>query len=89
MFSVRPEKIHLLDPGAPADAGMCSAAGCIRDVAYLGVLTRYTVELDGGGELIVVEQNLNTTSMDALAARNRPVLLVWQREHNRVIGEAG
>ncbi len=52
---------------------------------YLGAHTRYQIDLAGGGELVVVQQNLNTTSMDALAARGRAVQLVWDREHNRIV----
>jgi putative spermidine/putrescine transport system ATP-binding protein len=86
-FSIRPEKIHLADPDIPVPAGMVGADGRIREVVYLGLYTRYIVELDRGGELTVVEQNLNTTSMEALAARGRRVRLTWQRSHNRVIAD--
>jgi len=89
MFSVRPEKIRLSDPDAPAPDGVCAATGRIRDVVYLGMHTRYVVELDAGGELTVVQQNLETTSMDALAARGRRVRLVWHPRHNRVVGTNG
>jgi putative spermidine/putrescine transport system ATP-binding protein len=84
-FSIRPEKIHIRDAEATASDNDYYADGRIRDVVYLGVNTRYIVELNGGGELTVVEQNLHTTSMDVLAARGRPVRLVWQRTHNRTI----
>ena len=40
-----------------------SAVGSI-DVAYAGMITRYTVELEAGGQLQVVEQNLETTSAE-------------------------
>ena len=49
----------------------CSIGGSIRDVVYLGAHTRYLIDLEGGGELVVVQQNLHTTSMDVLAARGR------------------
>ncbi|HXV42353.1 MAG TPA: ABC transporter ATP-binding protein [Anaerolineae bacterium] len=88
-FSIRPEKIHLGDPDAPVPPDMSGIDGRIRDVVYLGLYTRYIVELDRGGELTVVEQNLNTTSMEALAARGRRVRLTWQRSHNRVVAENG
>jgi putative spermidine/putrescine transport system ATP-binding protein len=84
-FSIRPEKIHMRDVDAPVNADDYSADGRIRDVVYLGVNTRYIVDITGGGELTVVEQNLHTTSMDVLAAQGRAVRLVWQRTHNRTI----
>jgi putative spermidine/putrescine transport system ATP-binding protein len=86
-FTIRPEKIHLQEPGQPIGAGMCSIGGTIREVVYLGAHTRYQVDLTGGGELVVVQQNLHTTSMDALAARGRAVQLVWDREHNRLVAQ--
>ena len=43
------------------------------------------VDLELGGELTVVEQNLDSTSMDALAAGGRPVRLLWKREHSQAI----
>jgi hypothetical protein len=57
--------------------------GRVRDVVYLGLYSRYLIDLGGGEDLVVVEQNLRTTSMDVLKARGRPVLLLWQRDHIR------
>jgi putative spermidine/putrescine transport system ATP-binding protein len=85
LLSIRPEKIHILDPEASVPADAYSALGTIRDVIYLGINTRYLVELDGGSELTVVEQNLHTTSMDVLGARGRRVRLMWNKEHQRVV----
>jgi putative spermidine/putrescine transport system ATP-binding protein len=84
-FAVRPEKIRLAAPGDAVPAGACQAAGRIRDVVYLGMHTRYLVDLELGGELTVVSQNLATTSMEALAARGREVCLWWEPAHNRPI----
>ena len=90
MFSIRPEKIHLSDPATAAPPDHYSVEGRVREVVYLGMYTRYTVELPGGGELAVVAQNLVTTSMDVLTAQSRPVRLTWRRDHIRLIpGEAG
>jgi putative spermidine/putrescine transport system ATP-binding protein len=89
MFSIRPEKIHLAEPEARILEDMVAADGRIRDVVYLGLYTRYLVELDKGGDLTVMEQNLHTTSMDALAARGRRVRLMWDRRHNRPIAATG
>ena len=88
-FSIRPEKIRLCPPEAPAAPDQYSEEGMIRDVVYLGMYTRYLVELRDGGDLTVVEQNLQSTSMDALAAKGRQVKLMWKKEFNRPIGGAG
>ena len=53
---------------------------------YLGLYTRYLVELDGGGDLVVVEQNLKSTSMDVMRAKGRDVRLKWLPEHVRYVG---
>jgi putative spermidine/putrescine transport system ATP-binding protein len=80
-FTVRPEKIHLEDPEAPAPDGWAWASGTIHDVVYLGSDTRYHVELDAGGSLAVIKQNVATSSSEALAQKGRPVRLTWERRH--------
>jgi putative spermidine/putrescine transport system ATP-binding protein len=88
-FTVRPEKIRIAEPDAPVGDGDCSAEGTVRDVVYLGTTTRYIIALEAGVDLVVVEQNLTTSSMEALAARDRRVKLVWGRQYNRSLeGEA-
>jgi putative spermidine/putrescine transport system ATP-binding protein len=88
-FTVRPEKISMTGMGeeAPA-AGSCSATGHVRQVVYVGSYTRFVVDLDGGGELVVVQQNLKTSSMENLEVRGRAVRLVWDRDVNRVLDDA-
>jgi putative spermidine/putrescine transport system ATP-binding protein len=66
-----------------------SALGVVRDVVYVGAFTRYVVELDAGGELVVLQQNLTMSSMDVLQARGRRVRLFWNRQHSRVIATVG
>jgi putative spermidine/putrescine transport system ATP-binding protein len=82
-FTVRPEKIRMDDPAEPAGPDECTVTGHVRDVVYLGALTRYVVDLDPGGELVVARQNLAESSMQALAVRGRSVRLTWDRRHNR------
>jgi putative spermidine/putrescine transport system ATP-binding protein len=82
VFTVRPEKIHLLDPGAEPPPGHCHALGTVRTVAYLGPVTRLTVGLQVGAELVVLRQNLATTSSDAAGLTGSAVRLVWRPEHN-------
>ena len=80
-FTVRPEKIRLAEPADEAAGDEQSALGKVRDVVYLGSDTRYIVGLDVGGELVVTQQNLQTSSMQALAAQGRAVRLLWKRHH--------
>jgi putative spermidine/putrescine transport system ATP-binding protein len=84
-FSIRPEKIRMVEPGTPVQDGWAAVEGTVREVVYLGMLTRYLVHVDGGGELTVVRQNLDETSMDVLSAQGKRVQLTWQRAFDRVL----
>jgi hypothetical protein len=53
---------------------------------YLGLFTRYLVEIEGGSDLVVIEQNLKTTSMDVLSARGQKVRLHWHKDHVSRLG---
>ena len=81
-FTVRPEKIRLADPGSTVASDEIGVDGRIREVVYLGSDTRYHVALDAGSELVVTQQNLVTSSMEALAAEGRPTRLIWKRIHS-------
>ena len=88
-FTVRPEKIHLASPAnEPADDEV-AAAGRIREVVYVGPDTRYIVQLEAGAELVVTEQNLRTTSTEALAQQGREVRLIWKRHHCLPVADGG
>jgi putative spermidine/putrescine transport system ATP-binding protein len=78
-FTIRPEKIALLtdqDEGLP---GSHTERGRIEDVAYLGMVTRYTVDLASGGTLIVVRQN--TEAAAALLSPGTSVSVAWHDDH--------
>ena len=60
---------------------MHTERGRIVDVAYAGMITRYLVALDAGGELQVVRQNLETSSAEALEQIGREVVVAWRPEH--------
>ena len=80
-FTIRPEKIRLAEPSDAAGPDEGSTTGVIRSVVYLGSDTRYHVALDAGPDVVVTEQNLGTSSMEALAAQGRMVRLIWKRHH--------
>jgi hypothetical protein len=81
-FTIRPEKIRLAAPDATVGPDETSATGVVRGVVYLGPDTRYVVTLDAGAELVVTQQNLSTSSTEALAQEGKAVRLVWKRQHN-------
>jgi putative spermidine/putrescine transport system ATP-binding protein len=86
-YTVRPEKIDLLDDGMQPDAGVHVEPGVVREVLYVGAVTRYHVSLDRGGELQVLAQNLEEGSSDVLEAKGRRVRLAWRPEQESVIVE--
>ncbi len=88
-FTVRPEKIAMVEPDRPGDPDQCTATGHVQEVVYLGAMTRYVVALDGGGRLVVMQQNLTTSSMEALQVRGKQVRLVWSRTNNRPVEATG
>ena len=79
-FTIRPEKIQLLDP-ATTPNGLRTERGRIAEVAYAGMVTRYTVALEAGGELQLVRQNVEGASSEAPSAQGREVLVGWRPEH--------
>jgi putative spermidine/putrescine transport system ATP-binding protein len=89
LFTVRPEKVRILLDGDSPEPGAHVESGRIRDVVYVGMLTRYLVELDAGGELMAVRQNLETSSQDVLAARGKTVRLEWRPEQTYAIESRG
>ncbi len=82
-FTLRPEKIRLEEPQAAVGADEVGFDGTVRDVVYLGAHTRYLIALEGGDDLTVVEQNLDTSSTQASAAKGRSVRVVWKRASAR------
>ena len=77
-FTVRPEKIALDGDGEP---------GTIREVAYAGAFTRFVVDLERGGALHVVRQNLDTTSDEVSSQRGRAVTVGWRAENQQPLEE--
>jgi len=64
-ITVRPEKLTLIDDGEPEPPDAHVEPGQVRDVTYAGVLTRYAVDLDAGGELVVSRLNAERASVAA------------------------
>jgi putative spermidine/putrescine transport system ATP-binding protein len=83
-ITIRPEKIRMSDEQAGE-----GEPGTVREVVYVGMVTRFVVDLDGGGELVVVRQNLETSSQEALAEQGKRVRLSWRPEHTYEINKEG
>ncbi|GAA1036438.1 ABC transporter ATP-binding protein [Streptomyces murinus] len=81
-YNIRPEKIRVLKESAEADEPEhTTATGLVADVVYLGDTTRLLVDLDCGGRLTAVQQNLETSAEDVAAYRGARVRLQWHRRH--------
>src|SRR5205085_11834473 len=69
-ITIRPEKIRMT---AESGGGGDGEAGTVREVVYVGMVTRFIVDLDAGGQLMVVRQNLETSSQEALSEQGKRV----------------
>jgi putative spermidine/putrescine transport system ATP-binding protein len=78
-FTVRPEKIFIVENGQ-TPSGLHLEEGTIKDVSYAGMVTRYLVDLEAGGELQVVRQNLETTSAEVQDQRGRKIKIGWRAD---------
>jgi putative spermidine/putrescine transport system ATP-binding protein len=86
-ITVRPEKLQLLAPGEQPRSGDWQVEeGSVRDVLYLGAVTRFVVDLAAGGSLTAISQNLHMSAEEAAARRGGPIRLAWRREHAAAIG---
>jgi len=86
-YTVRPEKINILEDGRQPQPGWHVEQGTVRDVQYVGPVTRFYVTLDDGGELQVLAQNLEEGSSEVLEVKGRRALLEWRPEQESVIDE--
>ena len=83
-ITIRPEKIRMSDEAAGQ-----GEPGTVREVVYVGMVTRFVVDLDAGGQLVVVRQNLETSSQEALSEQGKRVRLSWRPEHTYEIKKEG
>jgi putative spermidine/putrescine transport system ATP-binding protein len=87
--SIRPEKLRLAEPGAPAAPGERRAEGRIAEVVYAGPVSRYVVDLDAGVRLVALQSNSAGGSVEAAGMRDRRVSLLWRDEHVVPVPDAG
>jgi putative spermidine/putrescine transport system ATP-binding protein len=90
-MTIRPEKIRLLEADEPVERHLHVESGTLRDVVYAGMVSRYVVDLDDGGQLVVVRQNVDDPRADGFVAgsEERRVRLAWRPEHGYAIPSAG
>jgi putative spermidine/putrescine transport system ATP-binding protein len=88
VFSIRPEKIRLLGPCEQVASDCIVAEGRVTDLLYFGVNTRLVVELDGGQQVTVVEQNATVHGGELASRRGARLRVAWLRRHMHRIREA-
>jgi len=79
-WSVRPEKIRLVAADELIGEGRHAVQGTVREVVYVGMSTRFVVDLAVGGTLMAVQQNSDLAE-DLGYLRGTDVQLVWDPRH--------
>ena len=87
-YTVRPEKVRLLETGEAVPFEAHVEEGRIEEVTYLGMVTRYRVALDAGGAIVAIRQNLETAAAEALELVGRNARVAWLPEHAYAIEPA-
>jgi putative spermidine/putrescine transport system ATP-binding protein len=78
---VRPEKIGVVPIGEQGEgAGLHVETGALREFVYVGMYTRYIVELDDGAVITAVQQNRSGYSAEVHERRGQRVSVSWRTE---------
>ena len=85
-WSVRPEKIRVLGADDAVGEGQHAVRGTVREVVYVGMSTRFVVDLEVGGSLMAVQQN-SEMSTDLGHMRGQPVRLAWDTRHEYKVAD--
>ncbi|GAB2570341.1 ABC transporter ATP-binding protein [Leucobacter ruminantium] len=80
-YSVRPERVQLVDPTAPLEPGVVAIPGSVVEAVYAGAHTRYLVETEHGVRFISERQNSHTPTTAPAVNRGDAVSLRFARDH--------
>ena len=87
-FTIRPEKIRLAERRRPRRDDETSAPGAHPRASSTSGPTRATSSSSTpGARLVVTQQNLATTSTEALAQQGKAVRLIWKRQHELPVAD--
>jgi putative spermidine/putrescine transport system ATP-binding protein len=78
-FAIRPELIHVLQPGETVPEGSLRCTGTVMDVLYHGASSRCRVRIDDATTLTVAQAE--TSGLAAPVAAGAAVQLAWRPEH--------
>jgi putative spermidine/putrescine transport system ATP-binding protein len=85
-FTVRPEKLTMRQPGDAVPDAAFSAEGTVSEAVYLGMYTRYRIDI-GGTVLEVASQNTTSDRSDVERQVGLPVLVTWPKSSCRPLEE--
>jgi putative spermidine/putrescine transport system ATP-binding protein len=85
-ITVRPEKIRILDEGETAADGQHVESGTIAEVVYVGMVTRFRVSLDQGGELVIAVQNYDAPTGQE-RRRGEQVRVAWRAAYGIAVDQ--
>jgi putative spermidine/putrescine transport system ATP-binding protein len=81
IHSLRPERVQLADPTAPADADTVALAGTVAETVYAGAHTRYLIDTADGIRIIAEKQNSHTHRTAPSVNRGDTVSVRFRRDH--------
>jgi putative spermidine/putrescine transport system ATP-binding protein len=76
-FAIRPERIAVLDPGAPVPAGHRSVSAKVAEVVYAGPITRVAATVTGAPATVRLTATLLSAEASSAIAHGTPVVLAW------------
>ena len=88
VVSVRPEKIRVAAVADTASPNEDSAVGIVREVIYVGSGTRFVVDLEAGGQLVALQQNVDGSPDEWMGMRGQSVRLIWNKEYEYQVGSS-
>ncbi len=85
-YSVRPERVWLTEPDAPVPDGAVGLPATVREVVYLGVLTRFHLELGDGRRVSTVQQNATHAATATSLRPGSQVQVLWRPDQSHRLG---
>ena len=85
-FTVRPEKISIGEPNSALASNMVGVEGVVTEAIYLGMYTKFRVQIDGA-ILEVASQNAAVDHSEAARQVGRQVGLRWDKSSCRPLEE--
>jgi putative spermidine/putrescine transport system ATP-binding protein len=81
-FTVRPEKLVIGEPATVVPSDSCGVEGVVTEAIYLGMYTKFRVEVDGV-TLEAASQNAAENHFEAAQQVGRRVGLTWKKSSCR------